>query len=63
MVYEFECVVCGNKTEIMQKVKDPNPDCSCGSGQMKKLISRSSFSLRGDCWGFDGYTKRSVKNK
>lgn len=64
MVYEMECQTCGNKVEVIQKVKDPNPDCSsCGAGPMKKLISRTSFSLRGEGWFRDGYTKRPSKNK
>lgn len=61
--YEMECQSCGNKLEILQKVKDPNPDCSCGAGSMKKLISKTSFSLKGDGWARDLYTKRPVKNK
>ena len=61
--YDFECPSCGNKVELIQRVKDPCPPCSCGVGDMKKLIGRTSFVLRGEGWARDLYTKRPVKNK
>jgi len=61
--YDFECAFCGNKVELIQRVKDPCPPCSCGAGDMKKLISRTSFVLKGDGWFRDGYVKRPTKNK
>lgn len=64
MIYEFECIQCLNKIEIIQKIKDPPPLCSRCSATtpMKKLISLSSFQLLGEGWAKDLYTKHS-KNK
>jgi len=60
--YEFDCDNCGNKVEILQKVKDPNPYCSCGQ-EMKKLISQTSFILRGTGWYKTDYASKGSKNK
>lgn len=59
----MECPSCGNKIELLQKVRDPNPVCSSCGTEMKKLISRTSFILKGENWFRDGYTKRPTKNK
>ena len=59
----MECPACGNKVELIQRVKDPNPVCSCGAGPMKKLISKTSFILRGSGWAKDLYVKKPTRNK
>jgi len=59
-LYEFECD-CGNKVEVIQKVKDPPPSCRICSKDMKKYISRTSFILKGEGWFRDGYSKRPNK--
>jgi len=50
-IYEYECLVCKKGHEIMQKFNDPPltacPDCG---GEMKKLISNTSFVLKGTGW-------------
>ena len=46
----------------MQKFSDePLSDCEdCGSSSsLEKIITNSSFVLKGDCWYKDGYTKSS----
>jgi len=66
-IYEYKCRLCGFSFEIMQKVDEMAPKCDnivisgslerrCG-GQCRKLISKSSFSLKGGGWYKDGYTK------
>lgn len=59
MLFEYECMSCANKIEIIQKSKDSPPVCSsCGAAAMKKLFpSRTSFILKGKCWARDGYSK------
>lgn len=50
-IYEYECLSCGRQHEIMQKHNDKLvtecPDCG---GEMRKLISNTSFVLKGAGW-------------
>ncbi len=61
-IYEYECQGCGKLHEIMQKITEPAlkkcPDCG---GDMKKLISNTSFVLKGTGWYMTDYAsnKRS----
>ena len=59
-VYEYECKSCENIIEIQQKIsEDPLTSCpDCGS-EVKKLVSRSSFHLKGQGWYSDGYSGSS----
>ena len=59
-VYEYECEKCKNIEELLvTSIKDikENPVCKCG-GQTKKIISRSSFHLKGGGWYSDGYSDK-----
>ena len=50
-IYEYECTECGKRHEIMQKITDkPLTDCSECGGKMKKVISSTSFVLKGTGW-------------
>jgi len=55
-IYEYECQKCNKVTEAWQSVSDEPltccPDCH---GSLKKLISSSSFRLKGGGWYADGY--------
>jgi len=58
-IYEYTCDQCGNTTEQMQKVSDPAPETcpSCGAKHsLSKLVSRSSFQLKGGGWYADLYS-------
>ena len=66
-IYEYRCQSCGFKFEVKQKFDDAAPHCDnkvingsveriCG-GKCDKLISKSSFSLKGGGWYKDGYCK------
>jgi putative FmdB family regulatory protein len=50
-IYEYGCVKCGKTHEIMQKFSDAPlavcPDCG---GEVRKLISNTSFVLKGTGW-------------
>jgi len=50
-IYEYACLKCRKHHEIMQKITEaPLTICpSCG-GSMKKLISNTSFVLKGTGW-------------
>src|SRR5205823_3335667 len=56
-IYEFVCESCGRLVERLQKVSDPPPDAcpECG-GKMAKMMSRTSFHLKGGGWYKDLYS-------
>jgi putative FmdB family regulatory protein len=54
-IYEYQCQTCGEVTEKLQKFSDePLRTCGCG-GNLEKLISRSSFQLKGSGWYVTDY--------
>ncbi|MCA9520637.1 MAG: zinc ribbon domain-containing protein, partial [Myxococcales bacterium] len=48
--------------ETFQKISDPTvPECpDCGSGEVRKLISRSSFHLKGSGWYATDYQRAAA---
>lgn len=61
-VYEYECLGCGELREIMQKMSEgPLKTCpSCG-GSLRKLISNTSFVLKGSGWYVTDYASPERK--
>lgn len=57
-IYEYRCVDCGTKMEVVQKFDDPAPICGCGF-IMKKMISASNFHLKGSGWYATDYKNSS----
>jgi putative FmdB family regulatory protein len=57
-IYEYRCQNCGHQLEVMQKIDDPAPS-SCPNCQteapLERLVSRSSFHLKGGGWYSDLY--------
>jgi putative FmdB family regulatory protein len=50
-IYEYECLSCGKRTEVLQKMADaPLAACPNCGGEVKKLISAPSFQLKGSGW-------------
>ena len=50
-IYEYECSKCGKRQEVMQKITDaPLTECKACGGHMKKMISNTSFVLKGTGW-------------
>jgi putative FmdB family regulatory protein len=50
-IYEYECLSCGKRTEVLQKMDDaPLAACPTCGGEVKKLISAPSFQLKGSGW-------------
>lgn len=62
-IYEYVCERCGRLAEVMQKVSDPAPaTCpECGQGPMARLVSRTSFQLKGGGWYADLYASKKEK--
>ena len=56
-LYDFQCNECEHIFEVIQKYLDPNPQCEkCGEPTIK-IISNTSFIMKGDGWYKDGYSK------
>ena len=56
-VYEYECQKCNKVFEVQQKIADkPLSDCPECHAPVKKLMSMSSFQLKGGGWYADGYS-------
>jgi putative FmdB family regulatory protein len=58
-VYEYACDSCGKQTEAMQRISDaPLKKCpNCGKMALRRLISLSSFQLKGSGWYATDYGK------
>ena len=59
-IYEYACEKCGKTIEAMQKFSDaPLTECEC-SGPLRKLISTSSFHLKGSGWYVTDYKGKNA---
>ncbi len=57
-IYEYECTQCGEIKEAVQSIMDkPLTKCSACSGKLNKLISQSTFHLKGSGWYVTDYGK------
>ena len=55
-VYEYQCTECGQIKEAFQKISDsPLEICPHCKGHLKKLISQSTFHLKGSGWYVTDY--------
>ena len=56
-IYEYRCPDCGHEFEVMQRMsEDPIKVCpKCSASNVGKLISRTSFVLKGGGWYKDHY--------
>lgn len=58
--YEYECTKCNHQTEVFQKISDPPiAKCELCKGKMKKLISQSTFHLKGSGWYVTDYASKA----
>ena len=59
-IYEYECEKCGDHAEVLQKFSDPPiAECESCHGKMKKLISQSTFHLKGTGWYVTDYASKN----
>jgi putative FmdB family regulatory protein len=59
-LYEYQCTECGKIEEAIQKFSDaPLTTCKHCSGKLNKLISQSSFHLKGTGWYVTDYSKKT----
>jgi putative FmdB family regulatory protein len=56
-IYEYECQSCSHRFEEWQKISDPpvNECPKCHANKIEKLISQTSFQLKGGGWYSDLY--------
>ena len=56
-IYEYSCRACGHQFEEWQKITDkPIRKCpKCAARKVEKLVSVTSFQLKGGGWYADGY--------
>src|SRR4029078_1442035 len=56
-IYEYACAACGHQFEEWQKMSDkPIRTCpKCKAKKVEKLISHTSFTLKGGGWYSDLY--------
>jgi putative FmdB family regulatory protein len=56
-IYEYQCPDCGHQFEQLQKISDePIRTCPrCNEMHVKKLVSQTSFVLKGGGWYKDHY--------
>jgi putative FmdB family regulatory protein len=62
-LYDFKCISCDHIFEVVQKYSDDAPFCETCNKKTKKIISSTTFILKGDGWYKDGYCSKSPKPK
>jgi putative FmdB family regulatory protein len=61
-IYEYQCTKCGRALEVMQKItEEPMKKCPTCKGLLRRLISHTSFHLKGSGWYATDY--KDKKNK
>ncbi len=59
-IYEYYCKDCGKKFDALQKITAPPlTKCKFCSGNVEKLVSNSSFKLKGGGWYVTDYKNKS----
>ncbi|MEN8198513.1 MAG: zinc ribbon domain-containing protein [Thermodesulfobacteriota bacterium] len=62
-VYEYECASCEKVFEVQQRMADdPLSQCPECDGAVTKIMSRSSFQLKGGGWYADGYASSKASS-
>jgi len=58
-IYEYRCQSCGHEFEQWQKITEPAiSKCKICGGQASRLISHSSFVLKGTGWYVTDYARK-----
>ena len=59
-IYEYRCLKCREVFEAFQKINDkPLKDCKFCNSKVERLISQSSFHLKGSGWYLSDYSRKS----
>ena len=61
-VYEYKCTKCHEQFEVIQKFSDdPLKNCEACGGKLRKLITNTSFVLKGSGWYVTDYPSSDRK--
>jgi putative FmdB family regulatory protein len=62
--YEYRCQSCAHEMEAFHSIKAPPlKDCpACHEPKLERLISATSFQLRGDGWYKDLYSSKPTSS-
>lgn len=56
-IYEYKCAACEGEFEYLQRIsEEPKQDCERCGGALERLISHTSFQLKGSGWYRDLYS-------
>ena len=59
-IYEYQCSKCSEVFEAFQKISDdPLTECKFCHGRVEKIISQSSFQLKGSGWYLTDYAHKN----
>lgn len=62
-IYEYQCKKCG-QFEVMQKITEPRlTRCPACQRKVTKLMSNTSFQLKGSGWYMTDYARKDGKGK
>ena len=63
--YDYQCFACNYVFEEFQKITaDPISKCpKCSEEKVKRLVSKSSFHLKGGGWYASGYSSNKSASK
>lgn len=63
-IYEYVCRACGETSEILQKLSDPDErKCPvCGKLKLERLVSAAGFRLKGAGWYETDFKSDNKKN-
>src|SRR5688572_14910102 len=59
-LYEYQCDVCDQRFEIIQRFSDPTPDTCrmCGKGPVRRLMSSPAIQFKGTGWYITDYSQK-----
>ena len=61
-LYEYQCVLCGERVEVIQRFSDPPySHCPKCGGDMKKLLSVPAIQFKGSGWYKTDYASKNSK--
>ena len=61
-IYEYDCQKCGTFETTQKITEKPLGKCPTCKGKVKKLISNTSFQLKGTGWYVTDYARKGKSN-
>ena len=61
-IYEYNCQKCGTFETTQKITEKPLSKCPTCKGKVKKLISNTSFQLKGTGWYVTDYARKGKSN-